>query len=115
MIGGVILGLLKSEKIYDLRAIAGKIELSLLWGDKKSIWLLAPCFQETVKLKDFETNWGQATHQDTNYEGLNSRKKAEANLARAVFRHRQNHRAIAYCCKLWPKDIALDSATYHTC
>lgn len=112
---GVILGLLHSEKIYDLRAIAGKIELSLLWGDKKSIWMLAPCFQETVNLKDLETSWGQVTHPNTNYEGLNPKEKAEANLTRAVFQHRRNHRAIAYCCKPWPKDVALDSATYRTC
>ncbi len=109
---GVFLGTIKSETIYNLRALTGKIELSFLWDNKKSPWMLTPCFQPRDTLfQNLEKSGRRAkTEPDTNYDKPN--RKAETNLARSIFQERRNRRFLIYCYQHWPKDIPLDSATY---
>lgn len=109
---GAVLGMMGSDKVYDLRAIAGDIELELLWGNKESGWMRAPCFQPMAYLENFDTDWGTKTHADTNYEGLSPRERADANLARAVFKRRRNR---GFYCVRSPQGVPLDSANYSTC
>jgi hypothetical protein len=112
---GFLLGIFRSEKIYALRAVAGKVENSLNWGDKKSPWTLAPCFQKIADRKTLGAEWGHTRFDDTYYPSGNLEDIAKANIARGTFDHRRKRRSLFYCWRLWPRGVPLDSATYNRC
>ncbi len=85
-IAAVIMGLLVPRKLYDLRALAGRLEKTLHWKKKYTPWMVASCFQTMINIQ--EIHQYDEKEADTDYDdnptlhGLN-------NLARAYVRYRR--------------------------
>lgn len=106
-LSAVIFGPFAPLKIYDLRALAGRLENALNRGEE-SIWNMAPCFQPLDNIMDIhQHNFEKA---DTEYEaepalhGLN-------NLARSYVKfRRRNHNLFNDCGFLQPLNKPYTSA-----
>jgi len=76
------------SKVYELRALAGRLEFDLNHREN-SFWILAPCFQPLDNIANMHLS--NYSKKDTVYDleptlhGLN-------NLARAIIKHRQKNR-----------------------
>ncbi len=77
---GLLFGLVCSERIYDIRAIAGRLEAHLNWGALRTSTTLAPCFQPFAL-----SSWNSTRHDDTDYSAVSEEWGiAKANLSRAT-------------------------------
>jgi hypothetical protein len=78
---GCVFGGLGLERVYDVRALAGRVERSLNWGEPRAAGALAPCFQP---LTEELSSWEERRHEDVDYTRVES--AALVNLSRAVLR-----------------------------
>lgn len=87
-LSAVIIGPFAPHKLYDLRALAGRIENALNRGEE-SFWTMAPCFQPISNI--FTVGKKNYIKEDTEYDsedvlhGLN-------NLARSYVNYRRENR-----------------------
>lgn len=108
-ISAVIIGLFSSYRLYDLRAVAGHLEIALNRG-QDNFWTLAPCFQPLDNLMTIHNqNYKKA---DTEYDDEETLQGCN-NLARSYVNFRRKNRNIFNDCgMLQPKDQAYISAAY---
>lgn len=60
-VAGVIFGLIYPPSLYRIREVAGRIELSLNWGNRFSEWVLAFCFTPLGNLATVHNRIGTGT------------------------------------------------------
>lgn len=82
-IAAVIIGPLRPTLLYDLRALAGKIEKSLVRGERYNGFILAPCFQVRVNIMDVGIKYYNTDRSDdTIYSSEDKTVRGLSNLAR---------------------------------
>lgn len=122
-VAGVIIGPFAPKRfLYDLRATAGKVEMFLHGGDKKSKWIVFACFQPIshiskmeewgLKHKDQSGQWVRGAHEDarlthphtlsdTKYaDDISDEQRGLTNLARGLIEFRRTTRALFNSCML---------------
>ena len=108
------------EILYEMRNIAGKIDLALHRGDKTNPWIIFRCFQSIGNI-DMEWNthyedtlYGDEGVEDTSCEdnGVNNLNHFLINLARAQIRFRRTSRALFNCYKGIPLALFPEGKKY---
>jgi hypothetical protein len=90
-LSATIIGIFAPRKLYQLRALAGRIELTLNWGDKESPWILANCFQPIFNIQEIHLHFDK-NNGDTFYEIDNPNRRSLNNLARAYVNYWRRNR-----------------------
>lgn len=108
-ISAVIIGPFAPRKLYDLRALAGHLEIVLNRG-QDSLWNLAPCFQPLNNLMEIhKENYQKA---DTEYDDEATLQGCN-NLVRSYIKFRREHRNIFNDCgMLLPENKVYISAAF---
>lgn len=106
---GIVLGIFRSEKIYELRAVAGNLELRLNRGIECGVWELTICFRPLYNRSDFAKEWRQGkSYADTDYPPDNKDLQVASNIARAEIRYMRTYRQLTQCYLLWPHGVPID-------
>lgn len=107
-LAGTIIGPFAPHKLYDIRALAGRLESDLNRG-KQNDWTIAPCFQPIDNLmKIHEENYKKT---DTRYED-DSTLQGLNNLARKYVKFMRSNRVpLNNCGMLLPEDVPFVSPT----
>jgi len=87
--------------VYDAREWVGKTEKLLNWGQERTEWTRARCFQPIIYMDGFEAKWGKMRFTDTDYSDTQSSSlhAASANLARGTVQYRRKNRTGFNGCK----------------
>jgi hypothetical protein len=108
-VSAVIIGPFAPHKLYDLRALAGRLEIALNRG-QDSLWNLAPCFQPIDNL--MEIHHQNKKKADTEYDDEATLQGCN-NLARSYIKFRRENRNIFNDCgMLLPEGKVYISAAY---
>lgn len=110
-LAGIIIGFFAPHKLYDIRALAGRLERDLNRG-QENLWTIARCFQPLNNLMDIHKKNYKTL--DTEYEddptlqGLNNLARSYVNFMR------KNRNPFDHCGALQPKNVPFTSAAAYS-